>query len=137
LFDNGDQDNEILDVDVVPEELYKLLLEEKTNRGRTMQSGLNGIDLIVKASKFSSPLKPGWNSRYKTCTGGSPEELDDDSDEEDAFMDAFRCSEVLRSEAHTPSKVARLSGASSPEVHCGAYMKFKPWAASRHEPKDP
>ena len=127
LFDNGDQDNEILDVDVVPEELYKLLLEEKTNRGRTMQSGLNGIDLIVKASKFSSPLKPGRNSRYTTCTGGSPEELKDDSDDEDAFMDAFRCSEVLISEAHTPSKVARLSRTSSPDVHYGAYMKFKPW----------
>ncbi len=59
LFDNGDQDTEIKDVDVLLEDLYKTLIEEKMNRG--IKTGFSGLDLITEASKISSPAK--------MCTG--------------------------------------------------------------------
>jgi hypothetical protein len=122
LFDNGDEDTKINDVDVVPEELYQSLLVEKVNRGRMKmnQSGLSGFDLIVEASKLSP---------VKTCTvRGSIDESDNESEDEDAFMAEFRCLEVLEQAVPvTPSKVLRLTRTQSPDVHYGVRMKFKPW----------
>ena len=122
MFDSGDEDADINDIDVVPEELYQSLLVEKVNRGRMKmkQSGLSGVDLIVEASKLSP---------VKTCTvRGSIDESDDESEDEDAFMAEFRCLEVLdQAVPVTPSKVLRLTRTQSPEFHYGVRMKCKPW----------
>lgn len=124
VFDNGDQDTDIRDSDIVPEDMYTSLLEEKMNREMTM-SGLSGFDLIVKASKISSPVEKGLNSQSNICSRNSDDDSEDNSDE-DIFMDELRCMEVLKSAPPTPSKVSRLSSTPSPDVHYGIYVKRKP-----------
>lgn len=75
MFDNGDQDTEVKDIDVLLEDVYKSLLEEKMNRGmmKMKQSGLSGLELIIEATKVSSPAK--------ICTGIDSTDNDDTDDE--------------------------------------------------------
>ena len=124
-FDNGDQDENLQDIDVLEEEVYMRLLSEKMERGRE-KSHLSGLDLITEASKISSPVKMGPNggsAEMKLCS-------EDNAPDDDLMVDDLRCNEVLETRAPDPSHVARLTSSPSPDVHYGIYMKEKPWQVS-------
>jgi len=143
LFDNGDQDADLLDGDVMEEETHRRLLGEKMERGRK-KSRLSGFDLIAEASKISSPIKTGPDQNVaskisspiktgptpnETFTAGSAKKklYSEDSSDDDSLMEELRCMENLESRIPSPTHVARLSSTPSPDVHYGIYMKAKPW----------
>ncbi|KAL7542149.1 hypothetical protein ACHAXR_011562 [Thalassiosira sp. AJA248-18] len=136
-FDNGDQDEDLLDGDIVEEELYTELLSEKMEKGRK-KSRLSGFDLITEASKISSPIKTGPSRHNDASIGGGSAKKNlypngsDASDEDDSLVEELRCNEVLELRPPSPTHVARLSSTPSPDVHYGMYIKTKPWAP----PKD-
>ena len=127
-FDNGDQDEDLQDGDVVEEETYIELMTEKMERGRK-KSRLSGFDLITEASKMTSPPK---NTRNGTTIGetGAKKKLYRDEPEEpelasddDTMMEELRCNEVLETSPPSPTHVARISSTPSPDVHYGIYSK--------------
>lgn len=138
LFDNGDQDEDLQDGDVLEEDAYWALIGEKMERGRN-KSRLSGFDLITEASKISSPIKTGANRPNATVDGGSrkqnsysdgsdaPDDDGGDGDnDDDMLVEELRCNETLELRPPSPTHVARLSSTPSPDVHYGIYMKSKP-----------
>ena len=115
-FDNGDQDEDLQDGDVVEEETYIELMTEKMERVRK-KSCVSGFDLITEASKMTSPPK---NTRDGT---NKPEEPGLASDDDGAIMEELRCNEVLETRPPSPTHVARISSTPSPDVHYGIYSK--------------
>ena len=123
FFDNGDQDEDLADVEVLPKEFYTTLLREKMERGRD-KTRLCGFDLIAEASKLTSPIKlvkaiPNRHhddeSAVRPATMESRVEGSDVS-EEGSLVDELRCDGILESKEPIPSHVGRISTTSSPDV---------------------
>lgn len=139
FFDNGDQDEDLQDGDVLEEDAYWALISEKMERGRN-KSRLSGFQLITEASKISSPIKTGANRSNVAVDGGATKKKlysdgsdapDDgsgngDGDGDDMLVEELRCNETLELRPPSPTHVARLSSTPSPDVHYGIYMKSKP-----------
>lgn len=129
LFDNGDQDEDIRDGDVLEEDTFNELLREKMEGGRK-RSKLSGFEAIVEASKISSPVRAAPIRRNgATAGGGAKKKLyaEDPADDDSIDAELLRCNEVLDTSPPSPTNVARLSSTPSPDVHYGIYMKAKPW----------
>lgn len=138
FFDNGDQDEDLGDGEVLPKESYTTLLREKMERGRS-KPRLCGFDLIAEASKLSSPIKP-----VKAIPNRHDDEFDamsvakksraecTDASDEGSFVDEPRCNDILESILPSPSRVSRISSTPSPDGHCGT----KPWPAEQVEVTD-
>ena len=121
FFDNGDQDEDLADVEVLPKESYTTLIREKMERGRN-KPRLCGFDLIAEASKLSAPIKlvnaipnrhHDGESAVRPATMESRVEGSDAS-EEGSLVDELRCDDVLESKEPI---VGRISTTPSPDVH--------------------
>ena len=129
MFNNGDQDADLLDGDIMEEETYRYLLREKMERGRK-KLHLSGLDLIAEASKILSPIKTGPNQDGTFIAGSAKKKLypeDSYSSDDNSLVEELRCVEKLESRTHSPNHVAHLLSTHSPDVHYGIYMKAKPW----------
>jgi hypothetical protein len=124
FFDNGDQGEDLADVEVLLKESYTMLLSEKMERGRD-KPRLCGFDLIAEASKLTSPIKlvkaipnrhHDGESAVRPATMESRVEGSDASDE-GSLLDDHRCDDVLESKEPIPSHVGRISTTPSPDVH--------------------
>ena len=119
LFDNGDQDAQLFDADVVEEGMYAQLLRETTER-RRKKSRLSGIDLITAASKVSSPIKS--HPKQNEISVSARRKLY--SDDAHPFRDdALPCVEKLVSDPPDPARCAHTSSTPSPKVYSGVYTK--------------
>lgn len=136
-FDNGDQDENLLDGDVLEEEAYREALREKMERG-VKTTRLSGFDLITEASKITSPITTALplTNEHDTFIGGSAERLyseDSDASDDASFVEKLCCNEVLETSLPSPTPSVRLSSTPSPDVHYGIYMKAKSWEASKKQ----
>lgn len=144
-FDNGDQDDDLQDGDVVEEQTYLGLMRKKLEGGKK-RSRLTGFDLIAEASKLASPIKP--INRQCTLVGGAGIKKTLYTEEpavndEDILMEELCCNETLDINSPSPTNVARISSTPSPNCHYGIYTTHKPWevelmmtaAASNGQPK--
>ncbi|KAL3810912.1 hypothetical protein ACHAXA_008762 [Cyclostephanos tholiformis] len=129
VFDNGDQDENLEDGEVLPKEVYTTLLREKMEKER-IKPRLCGFDLIAEASKLSSPIKP---------VKAIPKEHDDelaiepaarkartkgsDASIEGSLVDELRCNDVHELRIPSPSQVGRISSTPSPDAHHNIFIK--------------
>ena len=139
LFDNGDQDVQLFDADVIEEEMYKQLLREKTERARK-KPRLSGLDLITAASKMSSPIKSP-SKQNGTSISAKRNIYSDGAGpfQGNELIEDLRCTEKLTSTPR-PARIARISSTPSPDIHYGIYTKMKPWELERGDgsvPKSP
>jgi hypothetical protein len=124
VFDNGDQDEDLAAVEVLPKESYATLLNKKMERGRN-KPRLCGFDLIAEASKLSSPIKPVKtipNRHHDDKSAVRPTIKEShvegsDASEEGSHVDELCCDDVLESRDPIPSHVGRISTTPSPDVH--------------------
>ncbi|KAL7534829.1 hypothetical protein ACHAWF_004964 [Thalassiosira exigua] len=109
-FDNGDQDEDLKDDDVLDEETYKKLLKEKMEGGRK-KAHMSGLDLITEASKIASPIKVTPVARHDTIAAG------------------FTTKASLNVSQSTPIFAESLFGeATKPGPHGPAYAALQPTA---------
>merc|ERR1712007_130481 len=83
-FDNGDNDEQLQDGDVLEEETYIELMREKMERGKN-RSQMSGFDLIAQASEIASPIKETKLEKKlyteKATTTAAAVNVDDDDDD--------------------------------------------------------
>ena len=122
-FDNGDQDEDLNDREVLPKEAYTTLLAEKMEKERT-KPRMCGFDLIAEASKLSSPIKPAkaLSNRHDLELAIEPATKESsmegsDSSIEGSLGDELRSDDVHQSRISSPSEVGRISNTPSPDVH--------------------
>mmetsp|Transcript_19912 Transcript_19912/g.41918 ORF Transcript_19912/g.41918 Transcript_19912/m.41918 type:complete len:327 (-) Transcript_19912:385-1365(-) len=128
-FDNGDQDADLQDGDVIEEEFYKQLLTEKMERGRK-KSRLSGFELITEASKISSPIKTGPGRSDAAISSSAKKRLysevsatrkksqiENSNNSNDSALKGVRCTEKLGPNSPSPTRAANFSG---------IYTKSKP-----------
>jgi hypothetical protein len=115
LFDNGDQDEDLNDGEVLPKEAYTTLLAEKMEQGR-INPRLCGFDLIAEASKLSSPIKPAKAipNRHDGELAIEPTTKKSCMECSDASIEGSLVDELRSNDVH---QSGRISSTPSPDVH--------------------